>query len=47
MVCSKFNHSQCGPPFACAVACLHPHNSISNVVSLMVHGETWVFVYYI
>ena len=36
----KFNHPQCGPPCACAVACLHPHNSISNVVvSLTIHDN--------
>ena len=32
LVCSKFDHTQCGRTCACAVACLHPHNSISNVV---------------
>ena len=32
LVCSKFNHTQCGRTCACAVACLCPHNSISNVV---------------
>ena len=32
LVCSKFNHTQCGRTCACAVACLSPHNSISNVV---------------
>ena len=31
-MCSKFNHTQGGRTCACAVACLHPHNSISNVV---------------
>ena len=32
LVWSMFNHKQCGCPCACAVACLHPDNSISNVV---------------
>ena len=32
LVCSKFNHTQCGCKCVCAVACLCPHNSISNVV---------------
>ena len=32
LVCSKFNHTQCGRTCACAVVCLCPHNSISNVV---------------
>ena len=32
LVCSKFNHTQCGRTCACAVACLCPHNYISNVV---------------
>ena len=40
LVCSKFNHTQCGRTCACAVACLHPHNSISNVVvSLTIHDN--------
>ena len=38
LVCS--NHTQCGRTCACAVACMHPHNSISNVVvSLTIHGN--------
>ena len=32
VACSKFNHMQRDCTCACAVACLHPHNSISNVV---------------
>ena len=40
LVCSKFNHTQCGHPCACAAACLHPHNSISNVVvPLTIHDN--------
>ena len=27
LVCSKFNHTQCGCTGACVVVCLHPHNS--------------------
>ena len=28
----------------CAVACLHPHNSISNVVvSLMIHDNIYIY----
>ena len=33
LVCSKCNHTQCGRTCACAVACLYPHNSTSNVVA--------------
>ena len=41
LVCSKFNHTQCGRTCACVVACLCPHNSISNVVaSVMIHDDT-------
>ena len=47
LVCSKFNHTQCGRTCACAVACLCPHNSISNVVSLMIHDKTHVYNFYI
>ena len=32
LVCSKFNHMQRDCKCACAVACLPPHNSNSNVV---------------
>ena len=46
LVCSKFNHTQCRPPCACAAACLHPHNSISNVVaSVTIHDNTCVYIY--
>ena len=46
LVCSKFNHMQCGRTCACAVACLHPHNSISNVVvSLTIH-DNFVYIKY-
>ena len=42
-VCSKFNHMQRDCACACAVACLHPHNSISNVVvSVTIEGESQV-----
>ena len=38
--CSKFNHMQRDCTCACAVARLHPHNSISNVVvSLIIHDK--------
>ena len=36
-----------GHTCACAVACLCPHNSISNVMSLMIHDKTYVYIYYI
>ena len=40
LVCSKFNQTQCGRTCACVVACLCPHNSISNVaVSLTIHDN--------
>ena len=46
LVCSKFNHTQCGPPCACAAACLHPHNSISNVVaSVTIHDDIYIYIY--
>ena len=32
----------CNELCACAVACLHPHNSISNVVSLMIHDNIYI-----
>ena len=39
-MCSKFNHTQCGRTCACALACLYPHNSISNVmVFLTIHDN--------
>ena len=41
-----FNHTQCGRSCACAVACLHPHNSISNVVvSLTIHDNIKIYFY--
>ena len=40
LVCSKFNHMQRDCTCACAVACLYPHNSISNVVvTLTIHDN--------
>ena len=46
LVCSKFNQTQCGRTCACAAACLHPRNSISNVVvSVTMHDDTDVYVY--
>ena len=43
-MCSKFNHTPCGRSCACAVACLHPHNSISNVVvSVTIHDDMKIF----
>ena len=46
LVCSKFNHTQCGRACACAVACLRPHNSNSNVVvSLTIHDNLNIFIY--
>ena len=40
LVCSKFNHKQCGRTCACALACLYPHNSISNVVAFVtIHDD--------
>ena len=36
----QFDHTQCGRTCACAVACLFPHNSISNVVaSVTIHDD--------
>ena len=37
-----FNHTQCGRTCACAVACLCPHNSISNVV---VSLNIYIYIY--
>ena len=38
-----FNHTPCGRTSACAVACLHPHNSISNVVaSVTIHDNIYM-----
>ena len=46
LVCSKFNHRQCFRTCAYAVACLYPHNSISNVmVSLTIHDTTYTYIY--
>ena len=45
LVCSKFNHKKCGRTCACAVACLHPINSISNVVaSVTIHDNIYIYV---
>ena len=44
LVCSKFNHAPCGR--TCAVACLHTHNSISNVVaSVTIHDDKYIYIY--
>ena len=46
LVCSKFNHMQRDCTCACAVACLHPRNSMSNVVvSLMIHYDTYIYMF--
>ena len=46
LVCSKFNHTQFGRTCACAVACLCPHNSITNVlVFVTIHDDTDVYAY--
>ena len=43
LVFSKFNHMQRDSTGACAVACLHPRNSISNVVvSLTIHDNIYI-----
>ena len=40
-----FNHTQCGRTCACAVACLHPHNYISNVeVSWTIHDDMYIYI---
>ena len=39
LVCSKFKHAQCGRTCACAVACLYPHNSNSNVVVSLLNSR--------
>ena len=45
LVCSKFNHMQRDCTCACAAACLHPHNSIPNVVvSLTIHDNICIYV---
>ena len=38
-MCSRFDHMQRDCTCACAMACLHPHNSISDVVSLMIYDN--------
>ena len=44
LVCSKFNHTQCGRTCACAVACWSPQNSNSNVVvSVTIHDDTYIY----
>ena len=44
--CSTFNHTQCGCTCACAVACLYPHNSLSNVVaSVTIHDDIYIYIY--
>ena len=46
LVCSKFNHTQCGRTCACAVACLYPRISISNVVaSVTIHDDIYTHIY--
>ena len=46
LVCSKFNHTQCGRACACAVASLCPQNSNSNVVvSVTIHDDTYMYTY--
>ena len=46
LVCSKFNHTQCGRTCACAVACLCPHNYISNVVvSVTIHDDKCIYIF--
>ena len=46
LVCSKFNHTQCGRTRACAVACMHPHKSSSNVVaSVTIHDDNIVMMF--
>ena len=44
LVCSKFNHTQCGCTCACAVARLHPRNSISNVGGVLDDMYSHIFV---
>ena len=47
LVFSKFNHTQCGRTCACAVACLCPLNSISNVVaSMMIHDDMYFYTFF-
>ena len=45
LICSKFNYMQRDCTCACAVARLHPHNYISNVVvSLIIHDNKNVYL---
>ena len=45
-MCSKFNHTHCGRTCSCAVACLRPRNSISNVVvSVTIDDDTDIYLY--
>ena len=45
-MCAKFNHTQCGHTCECAVACLRPRNSISNVVaSVTIHDDIYIYIY--
>ena len=44
LVCSHFNHMQRDCTCACAVACLHSLNSISNVVaSVTIHDNIYMY----
>ena len=45
LVCSKFHHTQCGRTCACAVACLYPHNSISNIVASVTNHDKYIYIY--
>ena len=46
LVCSKFGGARCGRTRACAVACLCPHNSISNVVvSVTIHDDKYIHTF--
>ena len=38
-------HTQCGRTCACAVACWHTHNSISNVVVSVIHDDKCIHMY--
>ena len=39
------SHTPCGRTCACAVACLYPRNSISNVVaSLKIHDNIYIYI---
>ena len=44
--CVQSSITQYGRSCACAVACLYPHNSISNVVaSVTIHDDMYIFMY--